>query len=183
MENEWSDLQRKFQSLFQEFNLKYFDGRLPHYHVKVVSDITRAGEQGQINRKRRLIRLTPGDCMEATLVHEMAHAASNVHHAAKWQGEMKRLLVAGAPVCEVDLPIGPPVRITKGIFRKEVEGALHSEDCAQIDFRLFIREFLRSVGGAPSIAAFERTYPWARAEFAATKKSALGQLRRSRPSF
>ena len=39
-----------------------------------------------------------GSTLRITLLHEMAHAATNGGHGAIWQGEMQRLIGLGAPL-------------------------------------------------------------------------------------
>jgi hypothetical protein len=41
--------------------------------------------------------------MEETLIHEMAHAATNGNHDEEWLHEMIRLKAAGAPVPDWEL--------------------------------------------------------------------------------
>jgi hypothetical protein len=36
--------------------------------------------------------------MEAFLIHEMAHAATDGEHGSAWQAEMARLMLLGAPM-------------------------------------------------------------------------------------
>jgi hypothetical protein len=41
--------------------------------------------------------------LEGTLIHEMAHAATNGDHSEEWLNEMARLKAAGAPVADWEL--------------------------------------------------------------------------------
>jgi hypothetical protein len=41
--------------------------------------------------------------MDETLIHEMAHAATNGEHDQEWLNEMVRLKAAGAPVPDWEL--------------------------------------------------------------------------------
>ena len=40
--------------------------------------------------------------MQETLIHEMAHAATDGTHEEKWKAEMARLRRQGAPTADVD---------------------------------------------------------------------------------
>ena len=77
------------QKLFLRFNKKYFSDRLPNYRV-VQSDLY--GSAGVCRRKEREIHLSDflrGSALRITLLHEMAHAATNGRHGLLWQGEMR----------------------------------------------------------------------------------------------
>jgi hypothetical protein len=165
-----------YQALFEEFNQQYFAGRLPHYRVVVVPSITRLGEQGRILRRRRLIELqilSPQEEMVATLLHEMAHAATNDHHAARWQEEMYRLQHLGAPICPEDVPLIR--RLTRALVREAAEAALTDVPA------LTARQFLRGLAydNRRSQADFQRRYPWAVDVFRTTQKQhrAAGRVR------
>ncbi len=105
--------------MFRKFNLRYFAGRLPEYRVFVVYDVwywetTRCGYQptfpsafegaGFVDfaQRRIFIRFLPnlsdGWTMAATLLHEMAHAATGGDHDEYWISEMSRLKLLGAPI-------------------------------------------------------------------------------------
>jgi hypothetical protein len=96
------------QALFHDFNQRYFDGKLPRYRVEVVEQLG-VLVAGQIEKKQRCILLL-ASALEplATLLHEMAHAATNKFHGTQWQAEMRRLAKAGAPVDPNDLTPDPP---------------------------------------------------------------------------
>jgi SprT-like family len=88
------------QRLFRRFNAKYFGGRLPNYRV-IQSDLY--GGDGLCRMKQREIHLSPilqGSSLRTSLLHEMAHAATNGGHGALWQKEMRRLIRLGAPLKE-----------------------------------------------------------------------------------
>ena len=120
---------KKYQSLFHEFNKKYFDGRLPQYRVELVKHLG-VYTEGQIEKKNLRILLveTPQDPL-ALLLHEMAHAATNIYHGNQWQAEMRRLAAAGAPVNLEDLtPAHPPyarlLLYARGFVADHPEGSL-----------------------------------------------------------
>lgn len=99
----------RFQTLFAQFNSKFFAGSLPEYHIGVKYAINGPDDEGYpstgiIDAQKRLIwlRMTNEALMVATLLHEMAHAATNGEHEAEWNAEMKRLYQLGAPVLRSD---------------------------------------------------------------------------------
>ena len=111
---ELPGLSKQFQALFDEFNGRYFSGQLPPYQVHVVFDLHRAAKEpvfrasvssGLIRFEERCIylRYTNSPPMEETLIHEMAHAATNGEHDQEWLYEMARLRAAGAPVPDWEL--------------------------------------------------------------------------------
>jgi len=102
---------QKFQRLFDQYNRRFFGGRLPCYTV-VISDRFTGGRH---DRRHRTIFLNPAQASGKLLLHEMAHAAANDRHGKNWQSEMQRLISLGARVkCELEgylrtnRPIGMP---------------------------------------------------------------------------
>jgi len=113
-----------YQEMFQAFNVQYFAGQLPDYKILVVYDVWFWETQvfgislpsrrplyeasgfidfeGRVILIRFLPHLTCGISMVGTLLHEMAHAASDGDHGENWQSEMARLKQLGAPVDEND---------------------------------------------------------------------------------
>jgi hypothetical protein len=110
--------------MYRTFNGKYFEGRLPRYRILVVYDVwfwetkrcgfspcfpPAAEATGFIDfeERRILIRflafLRCGSTMQESLIHEMAHAATDGGHGDNWKAEMLRLKQLGAPVNELDL--------------------------------------------------------------------------------
>ena len=117
--SEISEQSALFQRMFQQFNLRYFAGRLPDYKILAVYDVwywetKRCGYPpcfppaceavGFIDFAGRqiLIRFlgyhTCGFTMAESLTHEMAHAATDGDHGPNWRTEMARLKGLGAPV-------------------------------------------------------------------------------------
>jgi len=108
---------RRFQMLFDAFNLRYFEGRLPAHMIQVVIDVNHWSNEyffngygleefssGYIDEANRRIFLRHGDLpLESVLLHEMAHAATTGEHDGKWCTEMRRLYDLGAPVMLADL--------------------------------------------------------------------------------
>jgi hypothetical protein len=107
---------RELRKLFQEFNQRYFGGKLPAYSVRFVSrdrgfapprlglsssPAIFPGTQGYCHRSRRLIEIREGLARQetvSTLLHEMAHAATEGAHGMPWRREMLRLRELGAPL-------------------------------------------------------------------------------------
>jgi hypothetical protein len=108
-----------FQEMYRTFNTQYFGGRLPEYRVLVVYDVwywetqrygyspvypPAADAFGIIDfeGRRILVRFRPhftsDGSMPGTLLHEMAHAATDGDHGNSWKAEMVRLKLLGAPV-------------------------------------------------------------------------------------
>jgi hypothetical protein len=108
---------QRLQELFDFYNARYFDGRLPLYAVHVVYDVNFWADEyffnglfleepsaGYHDAQHRRIFLRHGEAsMEGNLLHEMAHAATNGHHDDPWLGEMRRLEAIGAPICAWEL--------------------------------------------------------------------------------
>lgn len=101
-------LSRRFTELFQEFNVRYFGGRLPSYRVDVgyAADWLFTQWDGLeicdsvLYRGLRLIRIRvrkSEEEMVCSLLNEMAHVATNDFHGPKWAAEIERLVVEGAP--------------------------------------------------------------------------------------
>jgi hypothetical protein len=111
-----------FQEKFDDFNRRYFEGRLPDYKILVVYDAwywstERCGLReelppafdslGFIDEEGRQIfirfhtELECGLTMVNTLIHEMAHAATDGDHGNNWQAEMARLKALGAPTSDL----------------------------------------------------------------------------------
>ena len=162
---------RQLRTLFKDFNVEYWGGRLPAYAIHVVAEVTSRGEWGRCLKKRRLIEILrglPDEDAASTLLHEMAHAAvRHFGHGKPWKREMIRLRSAGAPLTYTDLNIrldsrsGEP--ITRRQFRASVQDVLI--DASAITLSGAIRHFIQTEGGPPTIAGFLRKYLWARTVF------------------
>jgi hypothetical protein len=100
---EWTE--RRLQRLFQLYNRKFWNCRLTGWTADF--DVDHPGGFGYCNRKTkrisvRLANHTSDQSVRATLVDEMAHAASSLGHGKKWRLEMQRLRRAGAPTDPLD---------------------------------------------------------------------------------
>jgi hypothetical protein len=124
---EFPEQSEKLQEMFQAFNVKYFSGRLPEYRILVVFDVPywqmgRLGYPvsephaitGFIDSSGRIILvgvragLLRGATIQGTLLHEMAHAATDDEHGDLFKAEIARLILLGAPVNECDLEDDSP---------------------------------------------------------------------------
>jgi hypothetical protein len=107
-------LSKRFTELFAEFNTRFFGNRLPPYEVRVVFNLHIVAKEPilmgsvssglvRFDERSIYIRYTEPTSMTATLVHEMAHAATSGKHDERWLEEMKRLKEVGAPLHDADL--------------------------------------------------------------------------------
>jgi hypothetical protein len=96
--------QRQRQELFEIYNRRFFEGRLPAYRIVVGNRYgTGNGLHGFCRKKEREIHLDPrlrGVELKKVLLHEMAHAATRGTHGKQWLAEMFRLAEMGAPTRE-----------------------------------------------------------------------------------
>ena len=160
---------------FADFNVGYFNDRLPPYGIRVVAKVNWLDGQGEIIRERKLIKIRQGLSDElaiSTLLHEMVHAATGDGHGRRWKREMIRLREAGAPLAAADKTVSlddwDGTRVSQRMFRSHVEDEL----CAHPDQTLAyaVRDFICNVGGAETVSEFLKKYPWASAVFKAMQK-------------
>jgi hypothetical protein len=161
--------------LFHDLNQRYFTGRLPRYHVIVTPQLRHAA--GKIARRSRRIYLQPAppDMLMTTLLHEMAHAATNDRHGPLWRAEMERLRALGAPVEELaHLDMIP--RLTRQMVFStgwEVFANSPTATIAQAAHWLF-----DEYGFGGSGSALLRKYPWARRALHEARREAGAYRRR-----
>jgi hypothetical protein len=165
-------LTQRYQAFFEDFNQRFFNGKLPHYQIQLVSDVlgllrTRSGERipfdcdRAIYRRERIINLNAKLSQEeltSTLIHEMAHARTNDYHGLLWQKEMERLILMGAPV---DADEYTPM--TEEYASERLREML--EDNPNIDLEVFAGVFVRIERRARSVRALLEAYPWIRKFF------------------
>ena len=113
---------RRFETLFHEFNGRYFSGHLPSFQVRVAVDVHRVSGEPfyfatdtralfQRQSGRIYLRYSGRTKMEQSLIDEMAHVATDDDHGERWANEMARLKAAGAPVDDEDMdPYNCPKR-------------------------------------------------------------------------
>src|SRR5260370_13338810 len=85
------------QDLFDQYNKRYWRGRLPRYKVLVTDKYT----GGRCEKRQRMIYINPSTpaVVSRTLLHEMAHAAVRGNgHNKVWLDEVKRIVRLGAPL-------------------------------------------------------------------------------------
>jgi SprT-like family len=94
--SHWGE--QRLQSLFERYNRIYWHGRLPHYNVTpAILECL-----GRCYWRRRIIEIDPKQHksdrhVRATLLHEMAHAATaGTGHGLEYFAQMERLLRRGA---------------------------------------------------------------------------------------
>lgn len=105
MNTTWTD--SRLARLFDRYNRRFWNGRLPKYSV-IASDLYRGGLCKKRERQIfiNLDTFRSDKEIRATLLHEMAHAATRDSHGKYWQSEMERLAEEGAPISRVDLRYG-----------------------------------------------------------------------------
>ena len=107
---EWEE---QYQHHFAYFNRQYFANALPPYRITLHEPLIVPGVPvamskyiaGYCDKKRHHIFLEafPFPKAEGILLHEMAHAATNVHHGPRFRQEMTRLAALDAPLGPVNL--------------------------------------------------------------------------------
>src|SRR5271165_3590458 len=115
------------QALFDRYNRRFWQDRLPHYTVLVTDKYT----GGRCDERRRVIYIHPSSPMglSRTLLHEMAHAATNGGHGKRWQDEIRRLLWLGAPLKEELDQYSPK----KAVHLAQILGEFHDAGCEADD--------------------------------------------------
>jgi SprT-like family len=97
----------RLQATFKKFNREYFCGMLQDWAVAFDEGCLGLYGYADPEKLRICIRLSEhsGDHdVKATLIHEMAHAATTEDdaHGDRWASEMHRLRAAGAPTNPLD---------------------------------------------------------------------------------
>lgn len=113
----------QLQRLFHAYNRRYFWTKLPTYNI-VVSTFSVGGK---CDARKRQILLHPSIAADkklakSTLLHEMAHAATNGFHGTQWRREMFRLAKLGAPIDKIDLRPASEMYSSQDVI-SEFEGA------------------------------------------------------------
>jgi hypothetical protein len=146
------------RELFKKFNEHYFGNHLPAYSIRVIRGM---GYSGFCFKRKRLIKIKFGQSPEETigvLLHEMAHAATNIGHGDLWKKEMIRLRDAGAPVAPfergIDAGRWDGTHVSGKHFRSVVEDVL--ADYPRIALSETLRHFIETEGGPLTIAGFLR---------------------------
>lgn len=110
----WTE--ERLQKMFEHYNRKYWQGRLPAYRLVIA---TMPDALGLCEWKRKVITVNVGRHksdrdVRSTILHEMAHAAADVRgsrgHDPKFFAQVEKLLRRRAPIA-VDTPEAGGVRI------------------------------------------------------------------------
>jgi hypothetical protein len=95
------------QETFSRFDRRYFSGSLCDWAVTTAGNWS--GLYGEASHEKQLVFVRPAahkndHDIEATLIHEMAHAVLplGIGHGERWVAEMNRLRAAGAPTDPLD---------------------------------------------------------------------------------
>lgn len=170
---------KQLRRKFAEFNAHYFNNKLPPYSIRVVPRANRSGGEGETIRERRLIKIRRGlrdEMAVSTLLHEMAHAATGNGHGMKWKREMIRLRRARAPLVAADRDVSIADWdgvVTKRQWREACKDGIYA--FPTLDG--LIKDFIWNIGGATTVSAFLRQYPWAGAVFREAKKKMQKDIR------
>jgi hypothetical protein len=106
---EFKELSDVFTALYKEFDIRYFDARLPYYAVRVMHNVpipnpmTPSYNPCAIDHgKQELVLDYDGmpEFMITQLVDRMAHIHTEPTHGPLWRKEMDRLMRVGAPTME-----------------------------------------------------------------------------------
>jgi hypothetical protein len=148
--------EKRLQRLFQRYNQKFWNGRLAGWMVQDSPDIPSIyGYCSSSKTKRIYVRVEAHKSdrhVRATLIHEMAHAATYRGHGGRWLLEMQRLKRAGAPTIALDflkMPSGKVRRRIVALFMEYAEAGLSWDEAMNelrdsIPFRRGTAEFLRT---------------------------------------
>lgn len=120
-EANWTEA--RLVRLFSRYNRKFWSGRLRGWSVDMSPTIGLFG--CCIKRTHQIsVRIAAHDSdrqVRATLVHEMAHAATTVGHNARWRREMERLRRRGAPTSALDFLVPYKYRLIVTSFMDAAE--------------------------------------------------------------
>ena len=110
----WTE--KRLQDIFEHYNRKYWQGRLPAYRLVIA---TMPDAMGLCESKRKVItidveRHKSDREVRSTVLHEMAHAAADIRgsrgHDPKFFAQVEKLLHLRAPIA-IDIPEAGGVRI------------------------------------------------------------------------
>ena len=128
------------QDLFDQYNNRYWRGRLPRYKVLVTDRYT----GGRCEKRQRMIYINPSTpaVVSRTLLHEMAHAAVRGNgHNKVWLNEVKRIVRLGAPLKQELAGYASK----NAINREQVLGEFYDAGC-EADDTFTWRQLRRSLG-------------------------------------
>ena len=134
MKTLWSE--KRLQRLFDRYNKKLWENQLVAWTVD--TNENHPGAYGYCNPRTKRISVLLATHrtdreVRATLVHEMAHAATNTGHGRVWREEMGRLKSAGAPTSPLDFLVPYGARgIVTSFMEAAYEGASWEEALANL---------------------------------------------------
>lgn len=124
MKTAWAET--RLQRLYQRYNRRYWNGKLPRYSVEIRKPEAQWRWVGFCDSKQRTILIDisaheSDQAVRGSLLHEMAHAAvgekERIAHGYRFWGELERLLRLRAPI-SVGLPEAPAHQVLVGIVPK-----------------------------------------------------------------
>lgn len=156
------ELNSKYRDMFNEFNQKYFNGKLPRYQIRVVERISWVPCGGQCDNRKRVILITRNEesSMVGVLLHEMIHAAVGGFHGERFCREWDRLQESGAPVRlgESEAYRALPKRLTRQFVSNVADDIVAVQPAVKLwDFA---RWFVHNYGFKWTPTALLRSYPW-----------------------
>jgi hypothetical protein len=163
------------QDLFDEYNAKYFGGRLPRYRVRFVEfSLDRLGWEGECLPKRRLIRireqLPKGTNLERVLLHEMCHIG-NLGHGPRFRDQLRRLSNRGVAWAADEIAMyeaAPTWNQEMANLRGRLDEAAGMNP--RPTFTKLVASLAADLGMSPS--RLRRAAPWLRAAWAAACRDA-----------
>lgn len=178
---------RQLRALFNKLNERYFGARLPPHAIRSSPTLAKRKVLGLCRWERGLILIdrTLSDAdSEATLLHEMVHAARPGGHHKRWAMEMVRIQDMGAPLTGDDLDLkmkldrklydGPVNRPTKRDFQRLTSNAFMR--FPDITLRQSVCLYINTCGAPVETAAdFLARYQWAKAVYREERRQATAE--------
>jgi hypothetical protein len=164
------------QDLFDEYNAKYFGGRLPRYRVRFVdfSIVNRLGWEGECFPDRRLIQirkqLPKGTNTGRVLLHEMCHIGS-FGHGRRFRDRLRRLADQGVAWAADEIAMyeaAPTWNQEMANLRGRLDEAAGMNP--RPTFTILVTSLAADLGMSPS--RLRRAAPWVRAAWAAACRDA-----------
>jgi hypothetical protein len=122
--------------LFEDFNVKYFGGRLPPYKIVRNAIVGARCER----RQRRIIfgHDVSSTDIPAILIHEMTHAATTDRHGRTFNRKLNELKKLGAPTLKSDFVEAQNLEGRKALLNELLEGYWETPNwSAQLRYRAF----------------------------------------------
>jgi hypothetical protein len=137
--------------LLQRYSDRFWGGRLEGWSV--IDSEECAGNYGECDPSRRLIlvRLRTHDSdfeVRATVIHEMAHAASSLDHDEEWHMEMMRVKALGAPTEALDFLV--PYDEMRSLVTSFIDAARSDSSLSWYEVRNCLASDLIDLSGNPT---------------------------------